>query len=51
MINLWLDCDIGHDDSTALLLSIFTPDINLMGISTTHGNASLVETTRKSTIS
>ncbi|KAF7307344.1 IU-nuc-hydro domain-containing protein [Mycena indigotica] len=37
---VWMDVDPGHDDATALLLGLHCPDIKLLGISTTHGNAS-----------
>ncbi|KAG5648818.1 hypothetical protein DXG03_000167 [Asterophora parasitica] len=36
---VWLDVDPGHDDATALLLAVHCPNIHLLGVSTTHGNA------------
>ncbi|KAL1653935.1 Uridine nucleosidase 1 [Didymella pomorum] len=42
---LWLDCDTGHDDAYALLLSAHDPRIELLGVSTVHGNAALDQTT------
>ncbi|OLL23868.1 hypothetical protein NEOLI_003699 [Neolecta irregularis DAH-3] len=42
---LWLDCDPGHDDALAIILAAHSPDIHLLGISTTHGNTSLSHTT------
>ncbi|KAJ7098799.1 Inosine/uridine-preferring nucleoside hydrolase domain-containing protein [Mycena belliarum] len=36
---VWLDCDPGHDDATALLLALHCQNINLIGVSTVHGNA------------
>ncbi|KAH7392118.1 Inosine/uridine-preferring nucleoside hydrolase domain-containing protein [Phaeosphaeria sp. MPI-PUGE-AT-0046c] len=45
-IPLWLDCDTGHDDAYALLLSGQDPDrVELLGVSTVHGNAALDQTT------
>ncbi|KAF8076688.1 uridine nucleosidase [Lyophyllum atratum] len=37
---VWLDVDPGHDDATAILLALHCPNIHLLGVSTTHGNAS-----------
>ncbi|KZF22212.1 Inosine/uridine-preferring nucleoside hydrolase [Xylona heveae TC161] len=42
---IWLDCDPGHDDVVAILLSAFHPALKLLGLSTVHGNASLKNTT------
>ncbi|KAF2824747.1 nucleoside hydrolase [Ophiobolus disseminans] len=44
-IPLWLDCDTGHDDAYALLLSGHDPRVELLGVSTVHGNAALDQTT------
>ncbi|KAH7082229.1 Inosine/uridine-preferring nucleoside hydrolase domain-containing protein [Paraphoma chrysanthemicola] len=44
-IPLWLDCDTGHDDAYALLLSAHDPRVELLGVTTVHGNAALDQTT------
>ncbi|KAI0775361.1 Inosine/uridine-preferring nucleoside hydrolase domain-containing protein [Irpex lacteus] len=41
---LWLDCDPGHDDATAILLSLYSSNIKLLGVSTSHGNAGATNT-------
>jgi len=38
MIDVWHDCDPGHDDAIALMYCLSEPNINLVGISTVHGN-------------
>src|SRR5207244_2337412 len=40
-----LDCDPGHDDAIALLLALASPDLELLGVTTTHGNQTLAKTT------
>ncbi|KAF1843013.1 Inosine/uridine-preferring nucleoside hydrolase [Cucurbitaria berberidis CBS 394.84] len=44
-IPLWLDCDTGHDDAYALLISAHDPRVELLGVTTVHGNAALEQTT------
>jgi len=44
-IPMWLDCDPGHDDAMAIILAAYNPKINLLGITTTHGNSSIEHTT------
>jgi len=38
VIDVWHDCDPGHDDAIALMYCLSEPNINLVGISTVHGN-------------
>jgi inosine-uridine nucleoside N-ribohydrolase len=44
-IPILLDCDPGHDDAIALLLALSSPEIELLGITTTYGNQTLDKTT------
>ncbi|MBB6098335.1 purine nucleosidase [Deinobacterium chartae] len=41
-----IDCDPGHDDAVALLLALASPELEVLGITTTHGNVSLERTSR-----
>ena len=40
-----IDCDPGHDDAIALLLALASPELELLGITTTYGNQTLEKTT------
>ncbi|HWG55274.1 MAG TPA: nucleoside hydrolase [Gaiellaceae bacterium] len=40
-----LDCDPGHDDAIALLLALGSPEVDLLGVTTVHGNQTLDKTT------
>lgn len=40
-----LDCDPGHDDAIALLLVLGSPELELLGVTTTYGNQTLEKTT------
>ena len=40
-----LDCDPGHDDAIALLLALASPELELLGVTTVHGNQTLDKTT------
>ena len=40
-----LDCDPGHDDAIALLLALASPELELLGVTTVHGNQTLAKTT------
>jgi pyrimidine-specific ribonucleoside hydrolase len=43
---LLIDCDPGHDDAIALVMAHRSPAIDLLGVTTTCGNAELEKTTR-----
>jgi inosine-uridine nucleoside N-ribohydrolase len=40
-----IDCEPGHDDAIALLLALASPELELLGVSTVHGNQTLGRTT------
>jgi inosine-uridine nucleoside N-ribohydrolase len=40
-----VDCDPGHDDAMALLLALGSPEVELLGVTTVHGNQTLARTT------
>src|SRR5262249_26044885 len=40
-----LDCDPGHDDAIAILLALASPELELLGVTTTYGNQTLDKTT------
>ena len=40
-----IDCDPGHDDAMALLLAFASPEVDLVAVTTVHGNTSLANTT------
>ena len=44
-MKLILDCDPGHDDAIALLLALASPEVELLGVTTVHGNQTLEKTT------
>ena len=40
-----IDCDPGHDDAIALLLALASPEVELLGVTTTFGNQTIEKTT------
>jgi inosine-uridine nucleoside N-ribohydrolase len=45
MTSVIIDCDPGHDDAIALLLALASPEIDLLGVTTVHGNQTIEKTT------
>lgn len=41
-----LDCDPGHDDAIALLLTLASPELDLLAVTTVAGNQTLEKTTK-----
>ena len=41
-----LDCDPGHDDAIALLVALASPELEVLGVTTTYGNQTLEKTTK-----
>ena len=41
-----IDCDPGHDDALAITLALARPELEVLGITTVGGNATLENTTR-----
>jgi len=44
-IPILIDCDPGHDDAIALLLALASSELELLGVTTVHGNQTLDKTT------
>lgn len=44
-IPILIDCDPGHDDAIALLLTLASPELDLLAVSTVAGNTTLDKTT------
>ena len=40
-----VDCDPGHDDAIALMLTLASPEVELLGVTTVSGNQTLAKTT------
>ncbi|HZR92024.1 MAG TPA: nucleoside hydrolase [Gaiellaceae bacterium] len=40
-----VDCDPGHDDAIGLLLALASPEVELLAVTTVHGNTTLDKTT------
>ena len=45
-INIILDCDPGHDDAIALLLSCYSDKLNLLAVTTCAGNQTIDKTSK-----
>lgn len=45
-----LDCDPGHDDAVAMLLALASPELEVLGVTVTHGNVGLSRTLRNALV-
>jgi purine nucleosidase len=45
-----IDCDPGHDDALAIMMALASPELEVLGITTTFGNVGLENTTRNALI-
>jgi purine nucleosidase len=45
-----IDCDPGHDDALAIMLALASPELEVLGITTTFGNVGLENTARNALI-
>ena len=45
-----LDCDPGHDDAVAIMLALASPELEVLGVTTTFGNVGLENTSRNARI-
>lgn len=45
-MKVWLDCDPGHDDMLTIVMAANSPEITLLGVSTSSGNSTIENTTR-----
>lgn len=45
-MKVWLDCDPGQDDMLAIIMAALSPQITLIGISTSAGNSTVDNTSR-----
>jgi inosine-uridine nucleoside N-ribohydrolase len=45
-----IDCDPGHDDAIAILLSLASPEVEVIGVTTVAGNQTLDKTTRNALV-
>ena len=41
-----IDCDAGLDDAQAILMALATPDVEVVAITTTHGNVGVDQVCR-----
>ncbi|WBW73626.1 uridine ribohydrolase Urh2 [Schizosaccharomyces osmophilus] len=44
-VDVWIDCDPGHDDVVALMIAASADHCNILGLSTVHGNTTVENAT------